>query len=126
MATNRNLLFTSTSKDSLFYPPPVWRSNLPDTEQRILSAQIDLAVQNCRRGNEGLVGQRIGREHFVLLSHLEHNHVLVLRREVQLSVSAHRRSFEVVGLGQALLVIERRAGLGVEAGDGAVVCEHVI
>src|SRR5258708_1580028 len=87
---------------------------LPHAEQRILPPQVNLAIQNRRRSDEGLTLQRIRRQHLERLAHFHDDHVAILGGEIQLPVGPHRRRLEVVRLGQSLLLIVRLAGLCIE------------
>src|SRR5260370_5044612 len=56
----------------------------PLSKQHILSAQVNLPIQNSRRTNEHLPLQGIGSQHLKLLAHAHDNHVPILRSQVEL------------------------------------------
>ena len=72
-----------------------------------------------------MVRHGIDGKHLVFLTHLEHDDVALLAGQIEPAAGSQGRGLELVGIGQAFLVVEGFSGPGVEAADQSPVRQDV-
>ena len=79
---------------------------LTNTIEGILAAEEELVVHDHRRRDEEVVRHGVDRHHLVFLTHFENDDVTLLAGQVEPAVRSQRGGLELVGIGQALLLVE--------------------